>query len=251
MSAPGGRPVSFPRFAPSRSVRTRSWWAKAWQRAVEESAYSEGDLRRGRALARGGSVGAISVAPGRLLAAVVEGDEAWTVEVVVPELDDHARGALVDLVAAESGRVGALLAGDLPLPLAEQAEEAGAELLPYGGELAASCSCRAWVDPCPHALAVLVQAGWLVDGDPLVLLALRGLPRDALLADVHARGAAHTGPPGAEPEAGVDRDLDPDLELAADPDLAADLDLALDAALRAAAALEVLAEGSGPLDHLL
>lgn len=240
MSAPAGRPVSYPRFAPTRSVRTVSWWAKAWQRAVEESAYAEGDLRRGRALARAGAVGAISVAPGRLLAAVVEGEEAWTVEVAVPVLDDHARAALVEVVAAEAGRVGALLAGDLPLALAEQAEEAGAELLPYGGELSASCSCRAWVDPCAHALAVLVQTGWLVDGDPLVLLALRGLPREALLADVHAR--APVPAPSAAPSVGAAPAPDED---------AADLDLALDAALRAAAVLEVLAGDGGPVEHLL
>ena len=54
--------------APRRGgVRAASWWAKAWLRAVEESAYGEGDLRGGRALARAGAVGGITVAPGRLL----------------------------------------------------------------------------------------------------------------------------------------------------------------------------------------
>ncbi len=38
--------------------------------------------------------------------------------------------ALVETVAAEAGRIAALLAGDLPHALVEHAEEAGVELLP-------------------------------------------------------------------------------------------------------------------------
>lgn len=56
---------------PSRGIR--SWWGKAWQRAVEEAAYSEAELRPGRAAARRGDVGGISVDSGSLLAAVREG----------------------------------------------------------------------------------------------------------------------------------------------------------------------------------
>ena len=60
--------------APRRGgVRAASWWAKAWLRAVEESAYGERDLRGGRTLARGGAVGGITVSPGRLLARVARG----------------------------------------------------------------------------------------------------------------------------------------------------------------------------------
>ena len=97
------------------------------------------------------------------------------------------RAAFVEAVAAESGRLPALLAGDLPLTLVEHAEEAGVELLPYGGELEAACTCSAWVDPCAHALAAAYQVAWLVDPDPLVLLALRGLSREELLARLHDR----------------------------------------------------------------
>ncbi len=180
--------VTHARLAAPRGSR-RTWWGKAWQRAVEEAAYSESDLRAGRAAARRGEVGGISVDVGSLLAAVREGDDAWTVEVQVPVLDDAGRRALVDVVAAESGRIAALLAGELPHDLVEHADETGVELLPYGGELAATCTCSHFLDPCPHALAVLVQAGWLVDVDPLVLFALRGVDRDGLLADLHDRSA--------------------------------------------------------------
>lgn len=201
-----------------RGVRT--WWGKAWQRAVEEAAYSEAELRPGRAHARRGDVGGITVDAGALVAAVRDGDDAWTVEVAVPVLDEAARQAFVDAVAAESGRIAELLAGNLPHDLVEHAEEVGVELLPYGGELVATCTCPHYLDPCAHAIAVLVQAGWLVDTDPVVLLALRGLDREALLAALHARA---TGGASGDPVVA---------------DLADDVELVVDAALRARAMIE-------------
>ena len=223
------RRVTHPRLAPPRGG-VRSWWAKAWQRAVEEAAYGDRDLRRARAAARRGEVGGISVAPGSLLAAVREGDDAWTVEVAVPVLEGPALAALVDVVAAESGRIAALLDGELSHQLVEHADEAGAELLPYGGELTATCTCDHYLDPCPHALAVLLQVGWLVDRDPLVLLALRGLPREDLVAAVHDRRPGPSG--GAE-------------------ELADDVEIAADAVLRARRLRAALEAGEDVPDGLL
>ncbi|QBR92801.1 hypothetical protein [Nocardioides euryhalodurans] len=212
---------------PGTAARARTWWGKAWVRAVEESAYGEGELRRGRTLARGGRVGAITVEPGGFLAAVEEGDDVLTVTGSVPVLDASGLATFTETVAAEAGRVAALLAGDLPHGLVEHAEEAGVELLPFGGELATRCSCEPWTDPCHHALAVLQQLTWLLEADPFVLLALRGIERDELLARLHA--AAPAGPEETDP----------------------DLDLAVDAAQRAARVLELLADPDAPVDHLL
>ncbi|GAB2868908.1 SWIM zinc finger family protein [Nocardioides pacificus] len=226
--------VTHRRFPARRAPRAATWWAKAWLRAVEESAYAEEDLRKARALARSGGVGAITVDSGTFLAAVQEGDDAWTVTGTVPVVDGSGVQTLVELVAAEAGRVAALLAGELPLQLVEDADESGVELLPYGGELGAACTCDAWADPCRHALAVLHQLGWLLGADPFVLLQLRGLPRDDLLARLHARTSTE-GSEGME-------DLDPRLE--------DDLDTALDAAARARRLLELLEDPTQPVDHL-
>lgn len=214
---------------PARGLRT--WWGRAWARAVEEAAYAENDLRRGRAAARRGEVGGISVGPGSLLAAVREGDDAWTVTVEVPELATEERRALVEVVAAEAGRIAGLLAGELPHDLVEHAEEAGVELLPYGGELAASCTCPYVLDPCAHALAVLVQVGWLVDADPLVLFALRGLDRETLLGELHARVESA-----------------PALTTA---DLADDVEVAAEAILRARRLAELIERGEEIPDGLV
>lgn len=186
--------ATHPRIAPRRGARATSWWGKAWVRAVEEAAYGDHDLAAARATARSGRIGAITVEPGRFVAAVEEGDEVLTVSGSVPVLAPAEQDALVETVGAEAGRIASLLAGDLPFALVEHAEEAGVELLPYGGELATRCSCDPWADPCPHALAVLYQLAWLVDADPFVLLLLRGLGRDDLLSRLHAATSQAAAP---------------------------------------------------------
>lgn len=223
--------VTHPRFAPRSGGRGATWWSKAWARTMEESAYAVEDLRAGRTLARRAAVGHIAVSEGRFVAPVDEGDDTFTVEGAVEMLDDASTAMFVDVVAGSAGRIASLLAGDLPHPFVEAVEESGVELLPYAGELSWTCSCSAWMDPCRHALAVGTQVGWLVASDPFVLIALRGLARDELLARLQSLGGAAEA---AWPGAGVD-----------------DLDTGLDAALRAARILEVSDDPDRGIDHLV
>jgi uncharacterized Zn finger protein len=223
--------TTHPRLPARRSGGSGTWWSKAVLRAVEEAAFSAQDLRTGKALARAGAVGSITVGDGEAVAAVTDGHDAYTVEVTVPVLDDGDAAAFTELVAAESGRIGALMAGQLPHAFVEAVEEAGVELLPYGGELGSACTCQAWLDPCPHALAVLTQLAWLIQLDPFVLTHLRGLSRDRVLRDLHRitqpRGStddpAHSGSAADVPGRGESLD---------------DLVVAEDAAARAARLLQ-------------
>jgi uncharacterized Zn finger protein len=224
MSAAG---TTHPRLAARRGGGSGTWWSKAVLRSVEEAAYSAEDLRRGRALARAGAVGSITVSDGGAVAAVGEGQDTFTVEVTVPVLDDSDASAFTELVAAEAGRIAALMAGELPHALVEAVEEAGVELLPYGGELGSACTCEAWLDPCPHALAVLTQLAWLIAADPFVLTHLRGLSRERVLRElhrIHQPQAVEDGDSVAGPGDGPD-ELD-------------DLVVAEDAAVRAARLLQ-------------
>lgn len=221
--------TTHPRLPARRGGGTGTWWSKAVLRAVEEAAFSAADLRAGRSLARSGAVGSITVGDGTALAAVKDGHDAFTVEVTVPVLDAPDAAAFTELVAAESGRVAALLAGQLPHAFVEAVEEAGVELLPYGGELGSACTCDAWLDPCPHALAVLTQLAWLIQADPFVLTHLRGLSRDRVLRDLHRITTprphdVHRDPAGDETADG--------------PDAVDDLVVAEDAAVRAARLLQ-------------
>ncbi len=234
---PQNGPVSttHPRLPARRGGGAGTWWSKAVLRAVEEAAFSDTDLRAGRSLARAGAVGAITVGDGHALAAVTQGHDAFTVEVTVPVLDDPDAAAFTELVAAESGRIAALLGGQLPHALVEAVEEAGVELLPYGGELGSACTCDAWLDPCPHALAVLTQLAWLIAADPFVLTHLRGLSRDRVLRDLHRITAPRAGAPplgGGSPGDSAARTAP------GDPDEVDDLVVAEDAAVRAARLLQ-------------
>jgi uncharacterized Zn finger protein len=224
--------TTHPRLPARRGSGAGTWWSKAVLRAVEEAAFGEKDLRRGRALARAGAVGSITVSEGGAVAAVADGQDAWTVEVTIPVLDDADAATFTELVAAESGRIAALLAGQLPHALVEAVDEAGVELLPYGGELGSACTCEAWLDPCPHALAVLTQLAWLIQADPFVLTHLRGLSRDRVLRDLHGL----TRPRSAD--AVLSLESLGDSTPSAGPDDLDDLVVAEDAAARAARLLQ-------------
>jgi uncharacterized Zn finger protein len=224
-----GNAVVHPQQRPRRgAARATTWWGRAWVRGIEESAFNETDLRRARALSRAGTIGGITVRTGLFVASVPDGDGLFTASVALPVLDETTSSALVEVIGAQAGRIGSLLAGELPHALVEHAEEAGVELLPFGSELDASCTCDAWLDPCRHALAVMYQVTWLIEADPFVLLQLRGLPRDQLLASLHELGRE------GEPDVGTD----PVLETA------------VDAALRAARILELVDDPERPIDHL-
>lgn len=209
---------TFARLPPRRSATVRGWWARAVASAAEEAAYDPDDLKKGAGLARRGAVGQVRVAAGRVVAAVEEGDATVTVEVTLPVMEADEVEALAEVVGGAAGWIGSLLRGEVPGALDEAMEEVGVELLPYGG-FEARCGCDAWVDPCRHALAVLIQVAWLVETEPLVLLQVRGVERSALVERV-------AGVSGATVAAGVGEVEDPDLELA------------LEAAERVAALLE-------------
>jgi uncharacterized Zn finger protein len=228
VTAPWTTAATFARIPPRRSTsRAATWWGRAWVRAVEEASYAESDLHSARALSRSGGIGGITLDHGSVVAACYDRSGVWSVGATVPELDAVSRRAFVEVVAGESGHLAALMAGELPHRLVEQAEEAGVELLPYGGELGSACTCDAWVDPCVHALAVMLQVAWLVDGDPGVLLRLRGLSPEELQAELDAM-------PTEEPDVISD-----------------DLAVAMDAAVRAARIVALADDPAVGIAHLL
>lgn len=229
--------LTHPRLPPRRAARAGTWWSNACLRAVQEAAYSATDLQAGRSLARTGAVGAITVATGSVTAAVSQGGATVTVTGTVPVLDAASLDTLVELVAAEPGRLQALEAGQLPHPFVEAVEEAGVELLPYGAELGSACTCTGWPDPCRHALALFTQLAWLIRDDPFVLVAVRGLSRESLLRRLHAMRGRR---PATEEDQGQTERWGEDPDESPAVDLADDLAVAEEAAARAALLLREL-----------
>ncbi|MFG3418073.1 SWIM zinc finger family protein [Micromonospora sp. NPDC049460] len=180
-------PRGFTAFPPGRARRPRTWWGSAWNRAWEADALDAGPLRAGRRLAAAGHVGPITVSPGRLAAAVHDGDteQAYATRVRVAPLAEDDWDLLAGEVAARAGHQAALLAGQLPRDLADLA---GVRLLPALGEVTPECDCPEWDHPCRHAAALCHQVSWLLDVDPALLLLIRGRDARQLLAAAPAPG---------------------------------------------------------------
>ena len=182
--------LGFPALPPAgRGSFARTWWGRAWIKAMEDSALDERQLRDGRKYARGGYVDAITVSPGRLAASVrdYEDDTVYQTVMRLEPLSDSEWRRFLDQVATQSGHIAALLDGDMPADLIDAASDAGVRLLPEIGDLDPECSCPGWELPCRHAAALAYQVSWLLDADPFVLLLLRGKAAADLLADLQSR----------------------------------------------------------------
>ncbi|MFD3324556.1 SWF or SNF family helicase [Streptomyces sp. NPDC058701] len=191
--------AALPPTPPGRGF-AHTWWGHAWLRALEDSALDGEQVKKGRRYARTGAVGAVSVRPGGLTAVVRDRDgTAHRTDVLVQEFTEAQWNRLLGLAAAESGHIAALLDREVPPELAEDAAEAGVELLPGIGDLDPRCDCGEW-DHCPHTAALCYQVARLLDQDPFVLLLLRGRGERALVHELEERSVAGAEADDAGPE---------------------------------------------------
>ncbi|MEU7790910.1 SWIM zinc finger family protein [Amycolatopsis sp. NPDC049159] len=197
----------FPAFGAAGHL-ARSWWGRAWVRAMEDTALDLRQLKKGRRYAAAGLVGPITVSPGRIAAVVDDADGGpYRTELRLAELSDLDWTRFFDRVASRAGHLAALLDRDMPHDLVEAADDAGVHLLPVIGDLDPECDCPGWELPCRHAAALSFQASWLLDADPFVLLLMRGRGEreireelESRLAPVVSAVAAADRTPGPLPE---------------------------------------------------
>ncbi|MFI5706198.1 SWIM zinc finger family protein [Kribbella sp. NPDC051620] len=180
-----------------------TWWGKAWLAALERQAQLDPNrLGRGRSYARRGSVLEMVVDPG-VVRASVQGSRVtpYVVTVKIRAFDDAEWDAVLDVVSAQIGRVAALLDGELPPELVDDAQAAGLELLPDAGEVRTDCNCPDFAVPCKHSAAVCYLIADALDEDPFEVLLLRGKQKDELLSALRARRSTPTGePPAIKPK---------------------------------------------------
>ncbi|GAA2135362.1 hypothetical protein GCM10009802_44090 [Streptomyces synnematoformans] len=167
--------LTFEALPPSRGGGfARTWWGRAWLKALEDTVLDGTLLRRGRGRARAGAVGAVAVRPGRITAQVLGADRTpYRTDVLVQQLDDADWERLLDTIADRAGHIAALLDRDMPPELDEDAAAAGVALLPGIGDLQPECGCGEW-DHCVHTAALSYHVARLLDADPFVLLLMRG-----------------------------------------------------------------------------
>jgi len=174
----------------------RTWWGRAWLEALEQRARLDPDrLPRGREYARSGAVGELTLAPGEAWARVQgRKTEPYQVRIRVRRFTDDEWDRVLAAISARLGHAAALLDGELPPEIADDAAAAGLDLLPGGGELGPRCSCPDDADPCKHSAAACYLITDVLDADPFALFLLRGRTRDQVLAGIRARRRG--GPPG-------------------------------------------------------
>jgi uncharacterized Zn finger protein len=178
----------FPAFPPGQRL-ARTWWGKAWIKALEDTSLDFTQLKRGRRYANAGTVSTITVSPGRIAADVNdEADgETYRTVVLVSRLTEVEWDRFGEQMAAKAGHIAALLDRDMPRELVETAADADVPLLPGIGDLEPECDCPSWELPCKHAAALCYQVSWLLDEDPFLLLLMRGRAGTELLDDLQQR----------------------------------------------------------------
>lgn len=176
---------------PPRRTFGNTWWGAAWVDALEQRAKLDPNrLPRGRTYARKDTVSGLSVGAGEV-SARVRGSrpQPYKVTIKMRVFTAAEWDTLLGVIGTQLGHAAALLDGELPGALAEQAREAGADLLPGPGDLKPRCSCPDSANPCKHVAAVYYLVADEVDKDPFVLFLLRGRPRDDVLTELRARRA--------------------------------------------------------------
>lgn len=178
------------RRAPARGRRAfaDTWWGRAWVAALEDSTLDAGRLSRGRTYARQGKVGEVTVSSGVVKASVQGSDfYPYRTSVRVPALTDGQWDTLLNTIATRAGHTAALLDGEMPEDLVEDARAAGVPLLPLPTELDPGCSCPDWGYPCKHAAALCYAIASGIDADPFVVFALRGRTKEKVFAELRRR----------------------------------------------------------------
>jgi len=188
------------------TARPKGWAAERWMATFDDKAPTHhAQLARGRTLARSGRVRDLWFSPGLASAEVVTNRDAHRVTVRVRVFEDEEWGRVVERLLTRLVDIAAMLEGDLPEPLVKDLTERDLPMLPTLKELDGVCDCGDFHMPCEHMAAVHNVIAEALDGDPFLLLTLRGLDRDQLLArlrrawgdprPLHTARAEHTGPP--------------------------------------------------------
>ncbi|MBA2316376.1 MAG: winged helix-turn-helix transcriptional regulator [Euzebyales bacterium] len=186
--------------APTRFGLT--WWGQRWIAALEAlgAAYAN-RLPRGRTYARKQTVTQLAVASGQVTARVKGSRPApYRVRLALPVFSDDEWQAATAALAGELRHAAALLDGRMPEDVDEVLAGCGLSLFPGPGELATSCSCPDWANPCKHVAAVHYVLAQTFDADPFLLPLLRGRDQDALLAGLRGVRSGQRAPTQDEPD---------------------------------------------------
>jgi len=161
------------------------WWSKKWYDFME-TFHLGARLARGRAYARKGQVVDVSVEPGSV-SALVQGSmlKPYKVTIEFERITQEGWSRIIRRIKEQALFTSSLLSGEVPTEMEEFFRGEGASLFPTlknGYDM--HCSCPDYSVPCKHIAAVFYILGDAFDGDPFLILRLRGMSQDKLLENI-------------------------------------------------------------------
>ncbi|HZB59583.1 MAG TPA: SWIM zinc finger family protein [Actinomycetota bacterium] len=193
-----------------RGAIGETWWSRRFIDLLESFRLG-GRLDRGRRYARAGQVLDLQVAAG-LVSARVQGSRVrpYRVRLETPVLAAPDWERVEQAMAGRAAFAARLLAGEMPHDIEEAFAAAGVSLFPASPRnLASSCSCPDWSNPCKHVAAVYYLLAEAFDDDPFLIFAWRGRTRGQLLGRLRTLRDGDTSPaeaPRTSEAGGPDQD---------------------------------------------
>ncbi|HEY4492021.1 MAG TPA: SWIM zinc finger family protein [Acidobacteriota bacterium] len=180
------------------------WWAQRWLEAIERFGPAR-RVARGRSYARKGQVLDLRLDPGNI-SAIVQGsrDEPYQVEISLQRVSPEIETTILRELQSQPIYTATFFIGEVHPDVEKMLGKYGIPLFPTKEEgLGASCSCPDWGNPCKHIAAIYYLISEELERDPMLLLHLRGIPRERLTAQQQPK-LFRAGQPGqplpADPE---------------------------------------------------
>lgn len=175
----------------------RAWHAVALRDGAE-NLLGAARVGRGKADARAGRVQWLDVAAGVARGDVLDADgELYQARLELPALLDGDRQVFLQVARARPELPARMAGGSYPQEVEAELARSEISLLPRSAaELTHDCSCLDWPGPCRHVAALLYVLVEAVDERPVLLLTLRGLALEDLVAPATARSRQQAGAAG-------------------------------------------------------
>lgn len=173
--------------------------------AVLESLGMASRFQQGRRLSRSGAVRGLTITTSVATANIreAESQETHRVRIAVRAFSATEWHRVEQALSAQAIHVAKLLAGEVPDGLDDLFTTLGLALLPQSvGELALSCSCRGWQEPCTHVIATWYSLADEFQRDPFAMFAWRGRGREELLERVRSPRSSAPEASIAQPDSG-------------------------------------------------
>jgi uncharacterized Zn finger protein len=169
----------------------RTWWGRRFIAALETFTDS-GRLTRGRGYANNDRVKAWTI-EGPTISATIRGninpyygvykEPLYRTRIALHPISEPQWVKIIAELGGQAAYVSRLLMNEMPESIEKPFEKQGLHLLPRNAkDIRTDCSCPDWQNPCKHVAGLYYLLAAKLDQDPFLLLELRGLPRETLLA---------------------------------------------------------------------